>query len=82
MQHGGPYPASTNPLFTSVGAKAILRFRRPLPIKISHKTISRLYCEKELRNLTTLESTARVKSSLKETKSLTFAAYEGSRHWE
>jgi NADP-dependent aldehyde dehydrogenase len=30
MQHGGPYPASTNPLFTSVGAKAILRFRRPI----------------------------------------------------
>jgi len=30
MQHGGPYPASTNPLFTSVGARAILRFRRPI----------------------------------------------------
>lgn len=30
MQHGGPYPASTNPLFTSVGAKALLRFRRPI----------------------------------------------------
>ena len=30
MLHGGPYPASTNPLFTSVGAKAILRFRRPI----------------------------------------------------
>ena len=30
MQHGGPFPASTNPLFTSVGAKAILRFRRPI----------------------------------------------------
>ena len=30
MQHGGPYPASTNPLFTSVGAKSILRFRRPI----------------------------------------------------
>lgn len=30
MHHGGPYPASTNPLFTSVGAKAILRFRRPI----------------------------------------------------
>jgi NADP-dependent aldehyde dehydrogenase len=30
MHHGGPYPASTNPLFTSVGAKALLRFRRPI----------------------------------------------------
>lgn len=30
MQHGGPYPASTNPLFTSVGAKSLLRFRRPI----------------------------------------------------
>jgi NADP-dependent aldehyde dehydrogenase len=30
MQHGGPYPASTNSLFTSVGAKALLRFRRPV----------------------------------------------------
>ena len=30
MHHGGPYPASTNPLFTSVGARALLRFRRPI----------------------------------------------------
>ena len=30
MHHGGPYPASTNSLFTSVGAKALLRFRRPI----------------------------------------------------
>lgn len=30
MHHGGPYPASTNALFTSVGAKALLRFRRPI----------------------------------------------------
>jgi NADP-dependent aldehyde dehydrogenase len=30
MQHGGPYPASTNSLFTSVGADSIVRFRRPI----------------------------------------------------
>ncbi len=30
MQHGGPYPASTDPLHTSVGAAAIRRFLRPV----------------------------------------------------
>ena len=30
MQHGGPYPASTNSLSTSVGADSISRFRRPI----------------------------------------------------
>jgi NADP-dependent aldehyde dehydrogenase len=30
MQHGGPYPASTDSRFTSVGTAAILRFVRPL----------------------------------------------------
>ena len=30
MQHGGPYPASTNSLSTSVGADSISRFRRPV----------------------------------------------------
>jgi 2,5-dioxopentanoate dehydrogenase len=30
MQHGGPYPASTDSRFTSVGTKAILRFVRPV----------------------------------------------------
>ncbi len=30
MQHGGPYPASTDPRFTSVGMAAIYRFARPL----------------------------------------------------
>ena len=41
MHHGGPYPASTNPLFTSVGAKAILRFRRPITYQnFPHKYLS------------------------------------------
>jgi len=30
MQHGGPYPASTDSRFTSVGTAAILRFARPV----------------------------------------------------
>ncbi|MBV9489798.1 MAG: aldehyde dehydrogenase (NADP(+)) [Verrucomicrobia bacterium] len=30
MQHGGPYPASTDSRFTSVGTAAIQRFARPL----------------------------------------------------
>ena len=30
MQHGGPYPASTAPASTSVGATAIHRFLRPV----------------------------------------------------
>ena len=30
MQHGGPYPATTDPRFTSVGSTAIERFARPV----------------------------------------------------
>ena len=30
MQHGGPYPATTDPRFTSVGSAAIERFARPV----------------------------------------------------
>jgi alpha-ketoglutaric semialdehyde dehydrogenase len=30
MHHGGPYPATTDPKFTSVGATAIYRFARPV----------------------------------------------------
>jgi NADP-dependent aldehyde dehydrogenase len=30
MHHGGPYPATTDPRFTSVGTAAILRFARPV----------------------------------------------------
>ncbi|HEX4166406.1 MAG TPA: aldehyde dehydrogenase (NADP(+)) [Bryobacteraceae bacterium] len=30
MQHGGPYPASTDARFTSVGAASIYRFARPI----------------------------------------------------
>jgi NADP-dependent aldehyde dehydrogenase len=30
MQHGGPYPATTSPLHTSVGMTAVRRFTRPI----------------------------------------------------
>jgi len=30
MHHGGPYPATADPKFTSVGTAAILRFLRPI----------------------------------------------------
>jgi NADP-dependent aldehyde dehydrogenase len=30
MQHGGPYPATTSSLHTSVGTAAIRRFQRPV----------------------------------------------------
>jgi len=30
MQHGGPYPATTDSRFTSVGTAAIQRFARPV----------------------------------------------------
>jgi NADP-dependent aldehyde dehydrogenase len=30
MQHGGPYPATTDSRSTSVGTAAILRFARPV----------------------------------------------------
>jgi NADP-dependent aldehyde dehydrogenase len=33
MQHGGPYPASTNAATTSVGAAAIARFLRPVVVQ-------------------------------------------------
>lgn len=46
MQHGGPYPASTNSLFTSVGAKSILRFRRP----ITYQNFPQRYLSSVLRD--------------------------------
>jgi alpha-ketoglutaric semialdehyde dehydrogenase len=33
MQHGGPYPATTAPATTSVGATALRRFQRPLVLQ-------------------------------------------------
>jgi NADP-dependent aldehyde dehydrogenase len=56
MQHGGPYPASTNPLFTSVGAKAFLRFRRP----ITYQNFPQKYLSPVLRDGATELNVARV----------------------
>jgi NADP-dependent aldehyde dehydrogenase len=56
MQHGGPYPASTNPLFTSVGAKAILRFRRP----ITYQNFPQEYLSPVLRDGATELNGARI----------------------
>jgi NADP-dependent aldehyde dehydrogenase len=56
MQHGGPYPASTNPLFTSVGAKALLRFRRP----ITYQNFPQKYLSPVLRDGATELNGARV----------------------
>ena len=60
MQHGGPYPASTNPLFTSVGAKALLRFRRP----ITYQNFPQSYLSPVLRDGATELSNARINGKI------------------
>ena len=60
MQHGGPYPASTNPLFTSVGAKAILRFRRP----ITYQNFPQNYLSPVLRDGAPELNTARINGKI------------------
>lgn len=39
MQHGGPYPATTDPRFTSVGTGAIRRFLRPVAFQDMPQTL-------------------------------------------
>lgn len=46
MQHGGPFPATTDPRFSSVGADAIKRFARP----ISYQNFSDSLLPDELKN--------------------------------
>lgn len=46
MQHGGPFPATTDARFTSVGADAIKRFARPVAFQDAPQT----YLPVELRN--------------------------------
>jgi NADP-dependent aldehyde dehydrogenase len=60
MHHGGPYPASTNSLFTSVGAKAILRFRRP----ITYQNFPQRYLDPVLRDGAPELKSARVDGEL------------------
>ncbi len=46
MQHGGPFPASTDGRFTSVGTDAILRFVRPL----SYQNCPQSFLPEELKD--------------------------------
>ncbi len=46
MQHGGPYPASTDSRFTSVGLSAVKRFVRP----VSYQDCPDQFLPKELQN--------------------------------
>ena len=53
MHHGGPYPATTYPQFTSVGTAAIRRFARPvcfqnfpdalLPVELQNKNLPKIW---------------------------------------
>lgn len=46
QQHGGPSPATTNPLFTSVGTTSIRRFQRP----VTYQSVPQQYLPIELRD--------------------------------
>jgi alpha-ketoglutaric semialdehyde dehydrogenase len=46
MQHGGPYPASTDSRFTAVGADGIKRFARP----IAYQNCLNQFLPEELKN--------------------------------
>ncbi len=47
MQHGGPYPATTAPLTTSVGTAAIFRFARP----VCYQNVPNEFLPVELQNV-------------------------------
>jgi NADP-dependent aldehyde dehydrogenase len=46
MNHGGPYPATTSPGHTSVGAAAIRRWLRP----VSYQSVPQALLPAELRD--------------------------------
>ena len=48
MQHGGPYPATPDPLHTSVGAAAIRRWLKP----IAYQDLPQRLLLPELRDVT------------------------------
>lgn len=54
QHHGGPFPASTNPLHTSVGTEAIYRFLRP----IAYQSVPQTLLPPELRDGSHLMNTA------------------------
>ena len=63
MQHGGPFPASTDSRFTSVGADGIKRFARP----IAFQNWSNNLLPDELKNENPLEIWRRVNNELSNT---------------
>jgi len=60
MHHGGPYPATTAPLHTSVGATAIGRFLRP----VCHQSAPQALLPEVLRDRNTLGAMRRVNGRL------------------
>jgi alpha-ketoglutaric semialdehyde dehydrogenase len=46
MMHGGPYPATTDSKFTSVGTTAIYRFTRP----VCYQNFDSTFLPEELKN--------------------------------
>jgi NADP-dependent aldehyde dehydrogenase len=46
MTHGGPYPATTAPLHTSVGTTAVRRFLRP----VTYQSVPQSLLPRELRD--------------------------------
>ncbi|MCC6286651.1 MAG: aldehyde dehydrogenase (NADP(+)) [Chitinophagaceae bacterium] len=50
MQHGGPFPATTDSRFTSVGADGIKRFARP----VSYQNCPDIFLPEELKNKNSL----------------------------
>ena len=64
MQHGGPYPASSDSRFTSVGTYAIKRFTRP----ISYQNLNDKYLPAELQNKNPLNIWRIVNGSLTKEK--------------
>ena len=59
MQHGGPYPASTDSRFTSVGTDAIRRFVRPVAFQDAPES----YLPDELKNKNPLSIWRKVNGS-------------------
>ena len=47
MNHGGPYPATTDVHFTSVGTAAIMRFSRP----VCYQDVPDEFLPEELQNV-------------------------------
>jgi 2,5-dioxopentanoate dehydrogenase len=58
MQHGGPYPASTDSRFTAVGNDALLRWVRP----VSFQNFPQTLLPKALQTKNSLGLDQRIKS--------------------